>query len=677
MELNMYLFKSIVILTLFYLVYFIFLRKDTLFTAKRHFLLSGIVAALALPFLEFTKTIYKEAPVFNGAMASNYSFVNTPLEAPSETILMVDWWQVALSVYVIGAVIMGIRLVLQFLSLRKLIRTYPSEKQEKYTFVKVDEAIAPFSFFRYIVFNPTSHSEEELHMILKHEEVHVSQWHSLDIIVANLARILQWINPFSWLYKKSLEENLEFIADNETVARIPSKKEYQLTLVKSSSSLYAPAITTQFYQSFIKKRIIMLNKNMSNRRNIWKLSIVLPALALFLWSFSVTEVVEYKEVVAQEVNTLEDASNLDQTTVESKLAAITENLPENKETTQNIAATEESPFVNDLEEVAMLEEIDLYPLATNSTTVERSLAVAKAIKFRITKNTTDKELEIMKRELKTEHDIDMSYTVVRNSNGEIKAISLSYTGNGSNGSYNIEEDDAIEPFEFFMDEDGYSGFWSEGAEIRKMDRIKRHLERIEERNEEREERMERRLEESEGRRARMEERREEVEERREIMEEREEVLQKEMEDREEVMEERAYAMAKQLKEDKKRVEKESRGIARRNKELAERAYLRARDRERTVARGSSRSGNVYSYGDSSSSENAILIDKNTTDATLELMKTKLAARGVTFNYSKVKRNANGEIVRIKITTNDGKGSKSTISSQTDDGAPIEDILIEI
>jgi len=71
-------------------------------------------------------------------------------------------------------------------------------------------------------------------MILRHEQVHVSQWHSIDIIVGNVARILQWVNPFSWYYKKGLEENLEFIADNETASRVPSKKQYQLTLVRAS-----------------------------------------------------------------------------------------------------------------------------------------------------------------------------------------------------------------------------------------------------------------------------------------------------------------------------------------------------------------------------------------------------------------------------------------------------------
>ena len=295
METGIYLLKSISILSLFYGVYFVFLRKDTLFQAKRHYLLAGIIAALLLPFLEFTQTIYLEAPKMEFEPVTNFIPATTQMVTPQEAAFTVDWWQVVLAIYVLGVCVLLGRLLFQLISLLRLFRTYPSEKKGKYTFVQVDKQIAPFSFFKYIVYNPAAHSEEELQMILKHEQVHASQWHSVDLIAGNVARILQWINPFSWLYKKSLEENLEFIADNETVLKVASKKQYQLTLVKASSPLIAPALTTQFYQSFIKKRIIMLNKSTSKRRNIWKLSIVLPLLAIFLWSFNVKEVIEYKE----------------------------------------------------------------------------------------------------------------------------------------------------------------------------------------------------------------------------------------------------------------------------------------------------------------------------------------------------------------------------------------------
>ena len=250
----------------------------------------GIVACLVLPFVEFTKTIYSEQPSFQ-AFGEELALHNTkqisPIEAPF------DWWLVAYVVYGIGLIIFIVRFVLQLLSLRNVLKKHPASKQGKYLFIETTEEIPPFSFFKYIVFNPEQHLKEELAMILEHEKVHVSQWHSIDLIAANLVQAIQWINPIAWLYKMNLEENLEFIADQVTVAQVASKKQYQLTLVKNSSLLRTPALTSQFYQSFIKKRIVMLNKSTSSKRNMWKLCFVLPLLCIFLLGFSVKEEIHY------------------------------------------------------------------------------------------------------------------------------------------------------------------------------------------------------------------------------------------------------------------------------------------------------------------------------------------------------------------------------------------------
>ena len=137
MELGIYLSKSVTVLSIFYMVYYIFLRKDTLFTAKRHYLLSGILASLFLPFLEFTKTIYSEAPVTEMISYSEAIPTTAQVVGQTQEAFIINWWQLALTVYAIGVLIMGGRLLIQIYSLLKLIRTYPSEKIEDFNFVKV------------------------------------------------------------------------------------------------------------------------------------------------------------------------------------------------------------------------------------------------------------------------------------------------------------------------------------------------------------------------------------------------------------------------------------------------------------------------------------------------------------------------------------------------------------
>ena len=135
MELGIYLSKSVTVLSIFYMVYYIFLRKDTLFTAKRHYLLSGILASLFLPFLDFSQTIYSEAPATEMISYSEAIPTTAQVVGQTQEAFIINWWQLALTVYAIGVLIMGGRLLIQIYSLLKLIRTYPSEKFEDFNFV--------------------------------------------------------------------------------------------------------------------------------------------------------------------------------------------------------------------------------------------------------------------------------------------------------------------------------------------------------------------------------------------------------------------------------------------------------------------------------------------------------------------------------------------------------------
>jgi len=292
MDILIYLAKSAAILALFYGVYRFALQNETRFNTNRHFLILGILAALILPSITFTKTVFEQAPKTTefDPLANLIPLTQTTSESQP---FVVDWWQVLLIAYAVGAFAMLIRIAVQLISLYRVLRDNPSEKKGRYLYSKVNDTIAPFSFFNYIVYNPDLHSQEELEMILKHEKVHATQWHSIDILLAHFLRAIQWGNPLSWFYKTSIEANLEYIADSETAQQVHSKKAYQLALVKASSSLPVPALTNNFYQSYIKKRIIMLNKTHSKPYRAWKFILIMPLLALFLWSFNVTEEIKY------------------------------------------------------------------------------------------------------------------------------------------------------------------------------------------------------------------------------------------------------------------------------------------------------------------------------------------------------------------------------------------------
>ncbi|WP_298325225.1 M56 family metallopeptidase [uncultured Dokdonia sp.] len=298
MEILILIAKSIGILSLFYVIYISILHKNTLFTANRHFLIAGIIAALTLPFLEFTQIteiVLPSQPVIDTANVvplsqAEYLPTATTVEMPT-----IDWWQIALLIYIAGVIVMCIRLGMQLFSLRSLISSGTVVQRNAYTYVTVTNNIAPFSFFSYIVYNPELHTLEELEMILAHEQIHAGQRHSIDILITQIILALHWCNPLAWLYKQSLEQNLEYIADAHAIQRINNPQQYQRTLVKVSSPSIRPALTNQFYQSFIKKRIVMLNTPQSGKHHLWKLGLIIPLVSFFLYSFNVKEVVTYVE----------------------------------------------------------------------------------------------------------------------------------------------------------------------------------------------------------------------------------------------------------------------------------------------------------------------------------------------------------------------------------------------
>ena len=134
---------------------------------------------------------------------------------------------------------------------------------------------------------------------MEHEKVHSSQNHTVDVLISRLFCVVFWFNPLVWLYKKAIVQNLEFIADSEASKNISDKKAYQLTLLKITTQENCVAITNHFYQSLIKKRIVMLNKNQSNKRNSWKYAVVLPLLGAFLFFFQVKVVAQEKAAPKQ------------------------------------------------------------------------------------------------------------------------------------------------------------------------------------------------------------------------------------------------------------------------------------------------------------------------------------------------------------------------------------------
>jgi hypothetical protein len=279
-----YLLKLSVSLAVVYLLYQLLFRRLTFHNHNRWYLLGYTLLSFFIPLIDIS-------PVLERNDWSETSIINwVPLLDPVNTTITTETrdsfsaWQVFLLITVTGIVVMFARLLIQFLSFRKMRRKAVAVDSSSLRIYQVNERIIPFSFGNSIFINHHLHSETELQEIIRHEFVHVKQRHSIDIIWAEILCLFNWFNPFAWLLKKAIRQNLEFIADNKVLQNGVNKKEYQYLLLKVIGN-HQYSIATAFNFSSLKKRIAMMNKLRSARVNLLRFLFILPLLAVILVSF--------------------------------------------------------------------------------------------------------------------------------------------------------------------------------------------------------------------------------------------------------------------------------------------------------------------------------------------------------------------------------------------------------
>ena len=281
---------------MFYIAYYLLLRKETFFTANRWFLLAGLLTSVILPWVVFTTIVWVEPTPAH----FDWSKMPTTTRVQKES-FEINWYLVTAVAYIIGIVLFLMQFAFDFYHLNRVLKGKTIHQQADHKFIDLKENIAPFSYFNTIVYNSSMYSKAELESILEHEKVHSDQYHTVDVLITRLFCTLFWFNPFIWLYKKAILQNLEFIADSEATKNISDKKAYQLTLLKITTHENCVVLTNHFYQSLIKKRIVMLNKNQSKKWNSWKYALVLPVLVAFVFLFQMKTIAQEKISIQKEI----------------------------------------------------------------------------------------------------------------------------------------------------------------------------------------------------------------------------------------------------------------------------------------------------------------------------------------------------------------------------------------
>jgi TonB family protein len=190
------------------------------------------------------------------------------------------WPFTLLAVYLSGVVYCLFRIVIQLISIYFVLRNAKKTILFGCPVLVSKKIETPFSFFGKIVLNDKNYTESELNEILMHEETHVRQIHSLDVLLAELLCTFAWFNPFAWFLKKEIRLNLEYLADHSVLASGYEAEHYQFNLLQLSYLKNQINIINHFNVSQLKNRIIMMNKKQTSRKGMWKYALLIPATVL-------------------------------------------------------------------------------------------------------------------------------------------------------------------------------------------------------------------------------------------------------------------------------------------------------------------------------------------------------------------------------------------------------------
>ncbi|QEC77133.1 M56 family metallopeptidase [Mucilaginibacter ginsenosidivorax] len=265
-----YLLLVNIYLVLFYAFYVLLLRKETFFQLNRIYLVTAALLSFFIPVIQadWVQNLFITQQV-------KYTIYNLPaiqyqLSATENSHIKMG--EILASLYLLGILILSAKLTLQLFKLRRVMR--------------MPKAEVPYSFFKTVKLNEESPDNA---VIEAHEQVHAQQWHSADVLLVEMVMIINWFNPVVYLYRIAIKHIHEYIADRQAVQAGTSKAEYALLLLSQTFNTPTHRLVNPFFNhSLLKQRIMMLQKNKSQRIRLIKYGLSAPLFILMLILSSAT-----------------------------------------------------------------------------------------------------------------------------------------------------------------------------------------------------------------------------------------------------------------------------------------------------------------------------------------------------------------------------------------------------
>lgn len=270
MDTMQYIVLANLFLSAFLGLYVLLLKKETFFQVNRVYLLSALLLSFTLPLIH--TDWFGQSAI---AEQIKYSVIAKPIDvfaSEQADTSHFSFAQFVSCVYLTGIIVLVTHLFVRLLAVKKIISN--SGNQSSY------------SFFKTIYLSESNSSNQ---LVSEHENIHAAQWHSVDVLLMEIVIIFNWFNPLVYLFRKELKNVHEFIADEGALKLSGSKKEYAMLLFSQTFETPINNLVNPFFnQKLLKQRIMMIQKDKSQKSALLKYLLTVPLFVLMLTLSSAT-----------------------------------------------------------------------------------------------------------------------------------------------------------------------------------------------------------------------------------------------------------------------------------------------------------------------------------------------------------------------------------------------------
>jgi beta-lactamase regulating signal transducer with metallopeptidase domain len=281
-----YILKSTFCLVLLLGFYHLILEKEKMHRFNRFYLLGCILFSFLVPSFTITvaPVVLETAVLTETASINQISADATPQQQIIESL---DYTKYIIGLY---SLISSILLILLSKKVYQLLNKVKRNQHINYftaTVVLLKERIVPYTFLHYIFINKHTYQTESVEeQILTHELAHVEQKHSIDVLFIEVLLNLFWFNPFFRYYKKAIQLNHEFLADDAVIKSHKNITEYQQVLLNTTAQNNNIYLASNLNYSLTKKRLLMMTTPSSKTKILLKKLMVIPLIAGFTFAFA-------------------------------------------------------------------------------------------------------------------------------------------------------------------------------------------------------------------------------------------------------------------------------------------------------------------------------------------------------------------------------------------------------